>query len=70
MGLATTVADSYELGNTFTQDGTNASGNLVGAGGSATGTLTIANVGIGYTPLDGNHTFTVIINQFPSYQKV
>ena len=58
VGLATTVADSYELGNTFTQDGTNASGNLVGAGGSATGTLTIANVGIGYTPLDGNHTFT------------
>ena len=58
VGLATTVADSYELGNTFSQDGTNASGNLVGAGGSATGTLTIANVGIGYTPLDGNHTFT------------
>ena len=58
VGLATTVADSYELGNTFTQDGTNASGNLVGAGGSATGTLTVANVGIGYTPLDGNLTFT------------
>jgi len=58
VGLGTTVADSYELGNTFTQDGTNASGNLVGAGGSATGTLTVANVGIGYTPLDGNHTFT------------
>jgi len=58
VGLATTVADSYELGNTFSQDGTNATGNLVGAGGSATGTLTIANVGIGYTPLDGNLTFT------------
>ena len=57
VGLATTVADSYELGNTFSQDGTNATGNLVGAGGSATGTLTIANVGIGYTPLDGNFVF-------------
>jgi len=58
VGLGTTVADSYELGNTFSQDGTNATGNLVGAGGSGTGTLTIANVGIGYTPLDGNLTFS------------
>jgi hypothetical protein len=58
VGLGTTVADSYADGNTFLQDGTNATGNLVGAGGSATGTLTIANVGIGYTPLDGNLTFS------------
>jgi hypothetical protein len=60
VGLGTTVGDSYLEGNTFTQDGTNATGNLVGAGGSATGTLSIANVGIGYTPLDGNHTFTSV----------
>ena len=58
VGLGTTVGDSYVEGNTFSQDGTNATGNLVGAGGSATGTLSIANVGIGYTPLDGNSTFS------------
>ena len=58
VGLGTTVGDTYLEGNTFSQDGTNATGNLVGAGGSATGTLSIANVGIGYTPLDGNSTFS------------
>jgi len=58
VGLGTTVGDSYAEGNTFSQDGTNATGNLVGAGGSATGTLSIANVGIGYTPLDGNLSFS------------
>ena len=58
VGLGTTVGDTYLEGNTFSQDGTNATGNLVGAGGSATGTLSIANVGIGYTPLDGNLTFS------------
>jgi len=58
VGLGTTVGDSYVEGNTFSQDGTNATGNLVGAGGSATGTLSVANVGIGYTPLDGNLTFS------------
>ena len=60
VGLGTTVGDSYAEGNTFTQDGTLATGNLVGAGGSATGTLSIANVGIGYTPLDGNLTFSSV----------
>ena len=41
VGLGTTVADSgYEIGNTFFQDGTNATGDLVGTAGSAvTGTL-------------------------------
>jgi len=58
VGLGTTVGDSYVEGNTFSQDGTNATGNLVGAGGSARGTLSVANVGIGYTPLDGNLTFS------------
>ena len=60
VGLGTTVGDSYAEGNTFSQDGTLATGNLVGAGGSAKGTLSIANVGIGYTPLDGNLTFSSV----------
>jgi hypothetical protein len=46
------------LGNTVIQTNTNASGNYVGAGGSATGTLNIINAGIGYTPSNGsNFTF-------------
>jgi hypothetical protein len=47
------------LGNTIIQKDTNARGDYVGAGGSATGTLVIVNPGIGYTPSDGNQfTFT------------
>ena len=47
------------LGNTIIQKNTNATGDYVGAGGSATGDLTIINAGIGYTPSDGNQfTFT------------
>ena len=57
VGLGTTVADSYEIGNTFSQLGTNATGNLVGTAGSATGTLTVSNAGIGYTPGNGSFTF-------------
>ena len=57
VGLGTTVGDSYKMGNILWQDGTMAEGKIVGAGGSATGDLTISNVGIGYTPLDGNKTF-------------
>ena len=57
VGLGTTVADSYEIGNTFSQAGTNATGNLVGTAGSATGSLDISNPGIGYTPLSGSNTF-------------
>ena len=55
--MGTTVGDSYKMGNILWQDGTMAEGKIVGAGGSATGDLTISNVGIGYTPLDGNKTF-------------
>ena len=58
VGLGTTVADVYEIGNTFFQEGTNATGDLVGTAGTATGNLTITNAGIGYTPLDGNQTFS------------
>jgi hypothetical protein len=59
VGLGTTVADSgYEIGNTFTQQGTNASGDLVGTAGSAVGNLSISNAGLGYTPADGGQTFS------------
>ena len=59
VGLGTTVADSgYEIGNTFFQQTTNATGDLVGTAGTASGTLTISNAGIGLTPNDGSLTFT------------
>jgi len=59
VGLGTTVADAgYEIGNTFFQDGTNATGDLVGTAGSVTGSLTVSNAGLGYTPADGSYTFT------------
>ena len=58
VGLGTTLSDSgYVLGNTFSQLGTNATGNLVGVAGSATGTLSVSNAGIGYTPTSGSLTF-------------
>jgi len=58
VGLGTTVADSgYEIGNTFYQLGTNATGDLVGTAGSATGNLSITNAGLGLTPADGSFTF-------------
>jgi hypothetical protein len=58
VGLGTTLADSgYVVGNTFSQSGTNATGNLVGVAGSASGTLSVSNAGIGYTPSIGGYTF-------------
>ena len=59
VGLGSTLADSgYELGNTFFQQTTNATGDLVGTAGTAVGTLTVSNAGIGLTPNDGSLTFT------------
>jgi hypothetical protein len=59
VGLGTTVQDSgLVFGNTIIQQGSNASGNYVGAAGSATGTLSIVNSGIGYTPSSGQLTYT------------
>ena len=59
VGLGTTVADNrYVLGNTFFQGTpTNriAEGDLVGVAASATGTLTVTNPGVGYTPANGGH---------------
>jgi len=50
---------NFVIGNTIVQKDANVSGDYVGAGGSATGALTIVNAGIGYTPSDGNQfTFT------------
>ena len=59
VGLGTTVGDSgYVNGNTFSLSGTNATGNLVGTAGQATGTLNVTNSGIGYTPKSGSLTFS------------
>ena len=59
VGLGSTLADSgYELGNTFFQQTTNATGDLVGTAGTAVGDLTVSNAGIGLTPNDGSLTFT------------
>ena len=59
VGLGTTVQDNgLVFGNTIVQYGSNASGNYVGAAGSATGTLNIVNSGIGYTPSSGQLTYT------------
>ena len=51
--------NSFVLGNTFSQDQTNASGNLVAVGSSIMGTLTVSNPGIGYTPSSGSNTRTL-----------
>jgi len=53
VGLGTTVSDSYESGNTFTQLNTSATGNLVGTASSVTGTINVTRPGIGYTPASG-----------------
>ena len=58
VGLSREVVDTYENGSTFTQDSTNATGNLIGVASKATGDLVITNVGIGYTPASGQFVFT------------
>ena len=61
VGLGTTVTtNTLEAGNLITQTGTDASGRFVGYGGSATGALTLTNVGTGFTPSSGYYTFTGI----------
>ena len=55
VGLGTTVVQNdLTLGNTISQLGSNATGNYVGSAGSAFGSMTITNSGIGYT---GNQTY-------------
>lgn len=58
ISLGSTVQDSgLTFGNTVIQMNSNGSGKYVGNAGIATGTLTITNSGIGYTPSSGAFTF-------------
>ena len=60
--MGSTLADSgYQLGNTFYQLNTNATGSLAGVAGTAQGELNIINAGIGYTPLSGNFQFSGVL---------
>ena len=58
VGLGSTLAESLVIGNRFSQLTTQATGDFVGAAGSAIGDLTIVNAGIGYTPASGGITYT------------
>jgi hypothetical protein len=61
VGLGTTVSDvNIRRGNTIVQQGSNAYGNYVDSAGIATGSLTIINPGIGYTPSSGSQVYTGI----------
>ena len=65
VSLSSTITDSdFALGNTVLQEGSKATGNYVGAAGSATGDLTIINDGIGYP--DGFYSNVPLINQLSS----
>ncbi len=58
VSLSSTIADSgLKLGNTIIQANTSGRGNYVGSAGSALGSLSISNAGIGYTPSSGGFTF-------------
>jgi len=62
VSLASTINDpNLTLGNTITQFGSGATGNYVGSAGIATGSLTITNSGIGYTPSSGSLTYSNVI---------
>ena len=59
VGLGTTVQDTgLIIGNTISQQNSNATGDYVGSAGSASGTLNIINAGVGYTPASGYYVFT------------
>jgi len=61
VGLGTTVQDSgLTLGNIVLQQGSNATGNFVGSAGISTGTLSVINAGIGYTPSSGSATYSSV----------
>ena len=62
VGLGTTLTDNgYVMGNTFYQEGTNATGNLVAVAGAAYTSLNVINAGIGYTPIDGQFQFNGVV---------
>ena len=59
VGFGTTVTDSgLSVGNLITQENNQTFGRFVGYGGSATGPLTLTNVGTGFTPSSAFYTFT------------
>ena len=61
VGLNTSIIEGgLVLGNTIVQLNSNASANYVGSAGTATGTLSIINAGIGYTPSLGGLTYAGI----------
>ena len=58
LGLDQSLFDeNLVIGNTITQDGTQASGKYIGNAGIATGALNVINAGVGYTPNSGNQTY-------------
>lgn len=61
IGLAKTVTDTgLTVGNTIIQVNSNATGKYVGAAGSASGTLTVTNSGIGYS--NGSYPNVSLVN--------
>jgi len=58
VGIGTTLSSFPSPGNTIIQQ--NATGNFVGYAGSAFGSLSVINAGIGYTPSSGIYTFTSV----------
>ena len=61
VGLGTTVTDTFlTVGNTIIQRNSSASGKYVGAAGSATGTLSLVNTGIGYS--NGSYSNISLVN--------
>ena len=62
VGLGTTLSDTgYVMGNTFYQEGTNATGDLVAVAGAAYTSLNIINAGLGYTPATGVYQFNGVV---------
>ena len=58
LGLGSSLTDNgLTIGNTVLQLNTTGRGDYVGSAGSAFGTLTTINSGIGYTPSNGSFTF-------------
>jgi hypothetical protein len=61
IGLGATILSSnLTIGNNIAQLGARGNGNYVGYAGSSTGTLSIINAGIGYTPSSGSVTYNNI----------
>ena len=57
MTLNAVTNSGQSAGDTITQVGTDATGNLVGHAGEASSTLSVTNSGIGYTPSSGYYVF-------------